>query len=493
MSVGFTIPMARALLADGRAAEVTRMIEPLLSVDPGAGIQPTRSEEIVLRSLLARIRLLDEGDADAARATLLPVSDARSLADAEPPARAEAQLWLGWCDLLDADPSGDWGRIRLAIASALARQHASHDVVMWCHIGRAMLASEDGHHALACNYAAAARSIQLAVRSEHAKAWLERLPCSSDSPTTELPDTVAASPVMTEPIASARVATRSSVSFLIIGERGSGRRHLARAVHRASNVSGDFFVIRVGDASSTPEDVVARAVQTDGSTLCLHDVDEQPTATQKLVADAAGRSSTRLVCTTTRDFVSLVDSGRVDRRLLAACALLQIDLPPLRKRAEDVDLLVRCFLRAMRREEGLPAAVTDEALSLLSRYGWPGNVRQLRNEIERALVHVQSEPAPVIRASVLSPEVRGPGHVDDTPARDEGDLDRILAQTEKAVIESVLAQTGGQVAASAEQLGLTRQGLYKKLKRLGVDPAKYQNGRAQTPAGADAPEERQYA
>ncbi|HEX7069672.1 MAG TPA: helix-turn-helix domain-containing protein, partial [Rhodothermales bacterium] len=189
--------------------------------------------------------------------------------------------------------------------------------------------------------------------------------------------------------------------------------------------------------------------------------------------------------TSTRDFVGLVESGRVDWSLLEACALVQLTVPPLRKRPDDVELLVRHFLRTLRKAPGLPAAVTDEAMALLRRYPWPGNVRQLRNEIERALLHVQSEPAPVIRGSVLSPDVRGAAPDEDVAGAETGDLERIVSQTERAVIESALAQTGGQVSTSAELLGLSRQGLYKKMKRLGIDPARYQVGQERIEVNAD--------
>lgn len=485
--------MARALLADGRAPEVARMLEPLL--DSGSyGLRPNRREEVVLRSLLARIRLLEERDVDAALSLLQPVASVEVLSEAGASARAEVELWLGWCGLMSGD-AGDQSAagVRLAVAAALAERHAAPETSLWCHVGRAWLASSLGFTSLSCQYADAARRIQHAIQAKHAVEWLDRLPCGQEVSAPDVPDFIATSSNMQDVMRGVRQAAAQNIGFLVVGERGTGRRHLARSVHVASRADGPFLLIRADNASARPEEVLARAEGAVGATLCLHEVDELPISAQKRVIEVAGRSEARMVCTSSHDFVSLVDSGRVHRSVLEAIALLQIHLPPLRKRSEDVELLVRHFLRSMRREEGLPPAVTDEAMELFVRYSWPGNARQLRNEIERALVHVQSEPAPVIRASILSPEIRGPERTgDEAASRDEGDLDRILAQTERAVIESVLAQTGGQVAASADQLGLTRQGLYKKMKRLNIDPTKYQNGR-EASAETAGQEDRQYA
>ncbi|RMH59376.1 MAG: sigma-54-dependent Fis family transcriptional regulator, partial [Bacteroidetes bacterium] len=139
------------------------------------------------------------------------------------------------------------------------------------------------------------------------------------------------------------------------------------------------------------------------------------------------------------------------------------------------------------------ASITSDAMEVLCRYAWPGNVRQLRNELERALTAVRSEPAPVIDCAALSPLLRE--SVDAPPpiasVRTDGNglvpapgesLDDVLARAEKAIIERVLTDLDGQVSASAQALGLTRQGLYKKMKRLGIDPAAYSSPAAPSPS-----------
>jgi DNA-binding NtrC family response regulator len=131
-------------------------------------------------------------------------------------------------------------------------------------------------------------------------------------------------------------------------------------------------------------------------------------------------------------------------------------------------------------------------MEALLRYDWPGNVRQLRNELERALVHVSSEPAPTIDRDVLLDTIVGEAKDQSTPPADDPDailhpnqsLDDVLAQTEAAVIERVLRACDGQVTASAEVLGLSRQGLYKKMKRLDIDASTFQSSTDPEPTPA---------
>ena len=163
--------------------------------------------------------------------------------------------------------------------------------------------------------------------------------------------------------------------------------------------------------------------------------------------------------------------------------VIPLHVPPLRERREEIPLLVRHFLNALR-PPGTPLpTLTNRAVEALLHYAWPGNVRQLHNEIERLFAFLGSEPAPLIDAKDLSPtlvEASGgplspellasaqeailkPGHA----------LDQVLAGTEKVLIERVLAEHHGQITASANALGLTRQGLYKKMKRLGIDASRF--------------------
>ena len=496
MSAGFTIPMAQALLSDGRAQEVARMLTPMLEHSGAMASLSTPADEVLLRSLLARIQLLEYQNAEHARSLLEFAGQAGILAAAGPQVRAEWAVWRGWCELLDASRKDvAAAAVLLSVASRLAAGRNVPETVLWCNLGRALAAADVGAVQLASAYADTARRVQAAVRSAQADAWLARLPDPTAPPVETAAEMVGLHPPFRIAVEFAQRAVADGQPYLIVGERGTGRRHLARAMHALAGGGGRVFhVLRNGGADESLGKSLAQVVDAGmRPTLCLHDVEDLPQQVQQRAADAARNGRAHVVCTSTRDLPTLFDSGRVEQTLLKTIAPAQVHLPPLRSRGGDVELLVRYFLRTLRKAQGLPAAVTDDAMASLCRYAWPGNVRQLRNEIERALVHVQSEPAPVIRISILSPDVRGTAYGAEGGAGDEHDLDQILSQTEKAVIESVLAQTGGQVTAAAESLGLTRQGLYKKMKRLGVDPARYQNGGETASIEAGRRENTQYA
>jgi DNA-binding NtrC family response regulator len=164
----------------------------------------------------------------------------------------------------------------------------------------------------------------------------------------------------------------------------------------------------------------------------------------------------------------------------------------LRERRADIPLLARHFLDRLHPDDSALVSITQPAMEALLRYNWPGNVRQLHNEIERALVHVQSEPAPTITLDMLLDTIVDTArqHTTAHTSREASDailepdqtLNDVLSRTEKAVIERVLRACDGQVTASADVLGLSRQGLYKKMKRLDIDASAFQSASEPAPA-----------
>jgi Nif-specific regulatory protein len=154
--------------------------------------------------------------------------------------------------------------------------------------------------------------------------------------------------------------------------------------------------------------------------------------------------------------------------------VLQIDLPPLRERRSDVAALAEHFLSVHGDRERKPGCrLSPRALRLLEEHDWPGNVRELENEMQRALA--LAEPGELITARRLSPSLRG-----TTPARSvraeaaPSRLDRAetlheaLGRIEAELIREALAQHEGRRARTARRLGITREGLHKKMKRLGI-------------------------
>lgn len=290
---------------------------------------------------------------------------------------------------------------------------------------------------------------------------------------------------------------------LIAGETGVGKTTIARVIHATSERrSGPWHVINC--ASVPPDSLDARLFgtadgdsgllhQADGGSLLLQEIGELPRTLQakllqvleaeSIVSSAAPeprRVDVRVLASTTEDLSARVRAERFRDDLYYRLNVISLHVPPLRERRADIPALVRHFATTLPPAGTPPVSITNRALETLVQYDWPGNVRQLRNEIERALLFVTSEPAPTIDLNVLSDSVRADAappdeHHDDWAAimRPDLDLNDMLARTEKDIIERVLTECDGQITASADMLGLTRQGLYKKMKRLAIDPANF--------------------
>ncbi len=328
-----------------------------------------------------------------------------------------------------------------------------------------------------------------------------------------LEDFVYASPAMRTLVGQIYRIRSSHSPVLITGESGTGKELIARAVHATSERKNAPFV--AFNCANVPPELIdshlfghekgafTGAVQAnpgviraaDGGTLFLDEIGDLPLTVQPkllrflqegeifpLGARRPVRVNVRIIAATHRDLEALVREGKFREDLYYRLNVIPLHVPPLRERREDIPVLVRHFLNILR-PPGAPAvSITSRAMEALMRYNWPGNVRQLRNEIERALVFVASEPVPTIDLKDLSPAVQhalhGPSRQPLRSATDDNQpLEAVLADTEKALIEQVLAENHGRISATARALGLTRQGLYKKMKRLGIDPTRFQHRR----------------
>ena len=299
---------------------------------------------------------------------------------------------------------------------------------------------------------------------------------------------------------------------LITGERGAGKRLVARAVHATSRRAGGPLK-RISCAPTQTEEPLDAKLFGDGGsatgavhaaqggTLLIEDVEALPARLQSsllrllsaegLSSEDTGAPDVRIVATTTADLGARVEEGRFASGLWDRLGAISLHVPPLRERRPDIPLLARHFLNELRPPGSSLVSITEPALEALLRYNWPGNVRQLRNEIERALVHVRSEPAPTVDLDTLHNAIvegaqqnRSPQPPQDAPDAildPDQTLSDVLARTEKAVIERVLRACDGQVTASADVLGLTRQGLYKKMKRLDIDASSFQSSTEAAP------------
>jgi DNA-binding NtrC family response regulator len=191
-----------------------------------------------------------------------------------------------------------------------------------------------------------------------------------------------------------------------------------------------------------------------------------------------GRTATvtvdaRFVCATNRDLELEVNAGRFRRDLYYRLAVIHIELPPLRDRGDDVILLADHFLRLLQRNSENVKELSPEAVALLRQYNWPGNIRELRNAIERGIALARGDritppdlPVSVQRGSRKTKA--NSGRKSDTATHAD-----ILDDAERKYLASLIDKNSGNVAQSAREAGLSRQGLHKLLKKHDIDAKKY--------------------
>jgi len=281
----------------------------------------------------------------------------------------------------------------------------------------------------------------------------------------------------------------SEANVLITGESGTGKGTVARALHAASsrghrslasvNAGGlsegvfesELFGHVKGAFTDAKTDRLGRFELIDGGTLFLDEIANVPLNLQpKLLRvletgefERVGSSRTRrvdvrILSATNADLQQEAAAGRFRQDLLFRINTIEIHVPPLRDRPEDIPLLTQHFLRqhSLRYRKRV-ASLEPEALELMRRHPWPGNVRELDHAVERGLLMAQGE---TIRSSDLGLR---PG-ADGAPRLDEMSLEEV----EQLLIKKALARYEGNVSRAAEALGLSRSALYRRLQRHGL-------------------------
>lgn len=290
---------------------------------------------------------------------------------------------------------------------------------------------------------------------------------------------------------AARVA-QGAVSVLITGESGTGKEVLARFIHRSSAAARGAFVAI--NCAALPNDLleaelfgVERGVATgveprpgkfelaDNGTLFLDEVGDMAPSTQakilrvlqeREVFRLGGRdprpARTRVIAATNRPMAALLADGRFREDLYHRIATWVVDLPPLRERRADIPALATYFLRreAAKLERSV-GGITRAALEALVAYRWPGNIRQLENEISRAVLFL--DDGEMLDTARLNPTIAAGAQ------QIGGTLERVLAAVERDEIQSAIRAASGDIAAACARLGISRATLYRRLKALGID------------------------
>ncbi|HEX8176956.1 MAG TPA: sigma-54 dependent transcriptional regulator [Pyrinomonadaceae bacterium] len=289
----------------------------------------------------------------------------------------------------------------------------------------------------------------------------------------------------------------TNTNILIEGESGTGKELIARAIHHNSPRSEHPFVaINCGALPETlleselfghTKGAFTGAVANkpglfragEGGTVFLDEVAEITPAVQVRLLRALQEhevtplgSSTpvsfdaRIIAATNRDLEREVTEGRFREDLFYRLNVIEIHLPPLRERREDIPLLVRSFIsRTAREQSATEKPITPEAMTSLINYSWPGNVRELQNAIERAFTLSGDE----IDAGSLPPRVReASAALGQIPVRDPDGLRPTLAEIERRYIFETLAAVNQDKTRAANILGIDLSTLYRKLKRYDV-------------------------
>jgi len=293
-------------------------------------------------------------------------------------------------------------------------------------------------------------------------------------------------------------AAPSDVPILVLGENGTGKELVAQAIHDLSPrrmqpfvkmncaaipaelVESELFGHEKGAFSGAMALRRGRFEQADGGTLFLDEIGDMPPPMQaKLlralqdgeitrVGGAGGfRIDARVISASNRDLESLISEGRFREDLLYRINTLSVRAPALRERAGDIPALATHFAEAAcRRNRWRPRRLAPEALELLRHQPWRGNVRELRNVVERALILSERDPVTGEDMRAALPAPRGP-MAGTIPT--EGGLHELVERFERDVIRERLRRERGHVTNVARSLGLERSHLYKKCKQLGIE------------------------
>ena len=393
------------------------------------------------------------------------------------------------------DASAD--AVRMALGRYRDRDYQIAAVPLASPAARATLLSVERlvHTALALAHARHQEREQAALWPEHTPEQQLGLVCGSER--------------MLELITTIRRVAPSNITVLITGETGVGKELFARALHQASArreraflpfncttvpkemIDSQLFGYRRGAFTGAHDDFPGLIRAAAGGTLFLDEIGEMsPDVQPKLLRFLDSGEvlplgdvrphivDVRVVAATNADLDQLVGEGRFREDLYYRLNVIPLRVPPLRERREEIPLLVEYFLdKCCREQQKPPLRVADDTLEYLVLHRWPGNVRQLANEIRRMVA--MAEPGAVLMPEHLSSEIAAgrrtvpaaarPLASTEVVVRTDQPLSAASEHLERAMIQRALALCDGRHEGAAKLLGLSRKGLYLKRQRFGLE------------------------
>ena len=282
---------------------------------------------------------------------------------------------------------------------------------------------------------------------------------------------------------------RTDANILVTGENGTGKEMLAREIHMLSNrkketlvpvdmgaitetlFESELFGYEKGAFTDARKNKPGRVEVASGGTLFLNEIGNLSLPLQaKLLSVIEQRKSSRLgsttsypvdvrlICATNTDLYTAIDNGQFRQDLLYRINTIEIRIPPLRERGNDLFLLADFFLQRYRKKYKKELrGISREARKMLQLYRWPGNVRELEHAIERAVI--------LSTGTMLTPDdfmLRSPRSSNTVSEKDKYNLERM----EKDAINEVMRMCGGNITLAAEMLGITRTSLYRRIEKF---------------------------
>ena len=301
-----------------------------------------------------------------------------------------------------------------------------------------------------------------------------------------------------------RVA-QTEVNLLITGESGTGKEEVAREIHARSRVSSGPFVAvncaamplelieselfghEKGAFTGAAGKRIGKFEAAHNGTLFLDEIGDMGLETQakvlrviedkkfqRLGSNETLNSNARLISATNKKLEKLAEQGKFREDLYYRLCVVQIELPPLRERKADIPALLESFMqRYSLAYRSAPLAMSGESLKALLEYDWPGNIRQLKNAIERAVVLAENEritldvlPQEILSKSLKSKEIEPPN--DSIVIAVGEDFKEAKKEFERRYIEKCLERSSGNITRAAAIIGIHRQSLQQKIKELGL-------------------------
>jgi len=300
------------------------------------------------------------------------------------------------------------------------------------------------------------------------------------------------SPAMQKVLATVQKVASTDANILILGENGTGKELIARAVHRSSKRKDEVFInvdlgaiteslfeselfgFKKGAFTDAKEDRAGRFEAAHKGTIFLDEIGNLSVALQsKLLSVLQNRTVTRLgtnkpipidvrlICATNMPLYQMVKENKFRQDLLYRINTVEIQIPSLRERIEDIPVLVNFFLDIYSKKYKLPKKRLHEStIKRLEKHHWPGNIRELQHAVERAVILSES--------NILQPQdfFFHQSEDENEPAVNTNNMN--LEETEKMLIRKVIDKHGGNISKAAKELGLTRASLYRRIEKYGL-------------------------